>query len=707
MSLSVLVDFLRRELTPTPGRGAATLRLTLSCIAATIPIFTHRIPHAMIVMIVMYLVTVEDTAGTIMATILGWLGATLSLAAALLALEICMDLPWLRVCLFAMFLTGGLFLKSTISIPGLGSAIGLPGSLALVLPDILPPQAEPQIYFILWAWTCMTVGLSVNICVQLLLSKSDPLTLLKRGLDTRLQAVESVLGNLAENESVEPLAASLDHLAIAGMSRPLALLKSAALINPWVRERKDGIAAIITLVDRLVTAAVALTKLPAQYAGLLPYDMLVHVAEGCDLTRRAFDELRLPSPCKPLASADEQKTGPVSLLLDMEQILRQIALAFSENTEEPGQSRPTPEQKFSLFVPDAFENPAHFRFAIKGALAAMICYVLFVGFDYPGIYTSVITCFVVSLSTIGASNQKGILRFIAAGVGGAMGLFSLVYLFPHIDTLGGFWAVLGAGTAVAAWINFGSPRISYLGYQIGLTFYKSIFQSFGPSVSATVIRDRLIGVFLGLIVFGIVEHYLWPVSAAARMRERLADVLHSLGELALVCAGKAPAGGKDVEELRRLISQQVADLQSFIESSKFEIEDGPGRVERLTADAQSIFLVLLAIGRHQKERPALPEWILESLTGLEAETATALTALAEAMHGQEAALSIDFDNTVTALEDFISAHEYLGRDAAVGYPESLALYRELAGAVRRLLQSASMKTEAELSSPLLSVPNPT
>src|SRR2546427_13050928 len=96
-------------------------------------------------------------------------------------------------------------------------------------------------------------------------------------------------------------------------------------------------------------------------------------------------------------------------------------------------------------------------------MAALFCYVLFIGFDYPGIYASVITCFVVSLSTIGSSNQKGLLRFGGAAVGGVMGLFALVYAFPNIEGLGGFWLVFATGTAVAAWINFGSPRISYGG----------------------------------------------------------------------------------------------------------------------------------------------------------------------------------------------------------------------------------------------------
>src|SRR4029077_21008978 len=93
--------------------------------------------------------------------------------------------------------------------------------------------------------------------------------------------------------------------------------------------------------------------------------------------------------------------------------------------EEPRHSRAAPAEKRSLFLPDAFDNPDYVRFAIKGTLAAFICYMAFIGFDYPGIYTSVSTCFVVSLSTIGASNQKGILRFGGAAGGGLMGLIAL------------------------------------------------------------------------------------------------------------------------------------------------------------------------------------------------------------------------------------------------------------------------------------------
>ena len=246
--------------------------------------------------------------------------------------------------------------------------------------------------------------------------------------------------------------------------------------------------------------------------------------------RRAFNELRLPDDW--VALADEKNAPPPFPLLEIERTLDQIALAVPRYSEELSHSDAAPAEKRSLFLPDAFENPEYVRFAIKGTVAAFICYMVFIGFDYPGIYTSVITCFVVALSTIGASNQKGILRFGGSAVGGLMGLIALVYLFPNIETIGGFWLVFGAGTAVAAWVNFGTPRISYGGYQIGLAFYKAILQDFGPATSATVVRDRLIGVFFGLIVFGIVEHLLWPVRARDALRARLAELMHLLAELA-------------------------------------------------------------------------------------------------------------------------------------------------------------------------------
>ena len=378
----------------------------------------------------------------------------------------------------------------------------------------------------------------------------------------------------------------------------------------------------------------------------------------------------------PQPAAPGEATPPP--LADMERTLEQLAIVARL---EPS-SAPAKERGPRLLLPDAMTNPEYVQFAVKGALAALICYLLFVGFDYPGIYTSVVTCFVVSLSTIGSSNQKGLLRFGGAAVGGLMGLVALVYAFPNVEGLGGFWLVFAAGTAVAAWINFGSPRISYGGYQTGLAFYKATLQDLGPAVSATVVRDRLIGVAFGLVVFGVVEHLLWPVRAADRMHARLADVFRSLASFARV-ASRPP---DDADARRQLISQQVADVQGFIESSKFEPGGGPAdteTVQQLTADAQTVFLVLLAIARDAATAARRPEAVRAAMSHIDDEVATTLARLSDAIQVGRPATPIDARGSLAELERS-TADQTDGITEDMTGLDTLGLYRELAAAVNRI-----------------------
>jgi len=682
VTAAALVGFLRRELAPTPGRGSATFRLTLACVIATIPILTHRIPLALVVMIMMYLITQEDTAATLLGSILGVAGVTLGLGAALLAWMVVLDIAWLRIACFVTFVFVGLWLKRVLVVGALGSAIGLPAALVMVVPDVAPLSPESLVEFVLWLWWCVTLGLGVNLGVQLLLSPGDPLSLLQRELDTRLRRVEDALRELAGASDVTsaPSGMSLEALVTAGMSRPLALLKSASLTNARARQRHETLATVITLVDRLVTDAAALRLLVSSTSSAPMRESLMQVADACARARQALAEYRRTSAVehsvRSLSLAPSEATPPP--LADLERTLEQLSVVVRMESPHPTAKEPGPH----LVLADATTNPEYVQFAIKGALAALICYVLFIGFDYPGIYTSVITCFVVSLSTIGSSNQKGLLRFGGAAVGGAMGLFALVYAFPNIEGLGGFWLVFATGTAVAAWINFGSPRISYGGYQTGLAFYKATLQSVGPAVSATVVRDRLIGVAFGLIVFGVVEHVLWPVRAADRMYARLADVLRSLAALARVVS-RPP---EDVDARRLLISQQVADVQGFIESSKFEPGAGAAdtqAVERFTADAQTVFLVLLAIARDAASAARRPDAVRAAMLRVDEDVATMLQGLAERIQQRGVPPVIDINGSVAALEHSI-ASQVDATGESVTDTGALALYRELVVAVNRV-----------------------
>jgi uncharacterized membrane protein YccC len=340
-------------------------------------------------------------------------------------------------------------------------------------------------------------------------------------------------------------------------------------------------------------------------------------------------------------------------------------------------------------VPDAFSNPEYVQFAIRGGLACLICVVLFVGFDYPGIYTSVITCLVVALSTVGASTRKGILRFGGAAVGVLMGILALMYVLPHVETLGGFWGVFAAGTAVAAWVNFGSPRVSYGGYQVGLAFWKVVLQGWGPVTELTVARDRVVGVAFGLVVYGILEHVLWPVRASDRRQQRFADVLRSFAALARLGARDRPGAGRDreLDDMRRRIAQDLGETQRLLEESKFELPAGELETfQRCVGDAQIIFLVLLSIAYQRRASGGLLAGLPAAARQLEDAVARSLDGLADSTRGGPARPAADLDAALAAVESALTSapHGAPSDKAAVAVERRLELYQTLVRLVSQL-----------------------
>jgi multidrug resistance protein MdtO len=678
VSPRALLDFLRRELLPTPGRGGATLRVSLACVITAALVMMFRMPNSLIAFVLIFLITQEDTAATVLASVLGWITLTITIATAFVALELSLDLPWLRICFFAAFIFVGLFMKRALTVGAIGSAFGVPAAVAMMLPDISPPSAEIIVEGLLWLWWSATLALSVNAGVQLLLSPGDPLSLLRREMDLRLQAVEHALHRRAGAASPDPPPVSLGALSIAGMTRPAALLKTAGIVNSWARARHESLAALITLADRLVTAASALEALAPSAVTADEAVRLRRAAEGCRQLRQGLQEWQRPQSSQWVALSPEPASGKGSPLADVERTLDEIALAV------PGAGA-LPAHRPGFFLPDAFENRNYVRFAIKGTLAALICYLTFVGFDYPEIYTCVITVFVVALSTAGASNQKAILRFGGAAVGGAMALVALVYILPNVDGIGGFLMVFGAGCAIAAWAHAGSPRIAYGGYQVGLAFWKATLQGFAVALSAQVLRDRLIGIAFGLIVFGLVEHYLWPERARDSLRVRLAEALHLLADLARAGTGVGTAvTAADVDSWRRRISLKLAEVQELIESSKFEPHDlDVGALEQKTADAQIVFVLLLSLARHRRE-PALSGALPAAALEVDNAVATTLEALAARVTRGFDSLAPDLQRALEALERSVLQVPSAGAANTEDASGALGLYRSLVTTLKRL-----------------------
>jgi multidrug resistance protein MdtO len=187
-----------------------------------------------------------------------------------------------------------------------------------------------------------------------------------------------------------------------------------------------------------------------------------------------------------------------------------LNLLFLPDTPQTAAHRPKPK---NLLVADAFTNPAHVRFALKVTFAAMFCYILYSAIDWSGIHTAFITCTFIALESTEATVYKGTLRIVGCVIGGALALFSIVFLMPHMETIASLVVVVACASAIAGWVASGSELISYAGLQIAFAFFYSVFQGYAPDTDLDNVRNRVIGILFGLIVTGLVFHYIWPERA--------------------------------------------------------------------------------------------------------------------------------------------------------------------------------------------------
>ncbi len=191
-------------------------------------------------------------------------------------------------------------------------------------------------------------------------------------------------------------------------------------------------------------------------------------------------------------------------------ILNQILLPIHPTPAAGQKPATSAKAKKHIFATDAFTNPAHVHFALKVTLAAMICYFIYTGVDWSGIHTAFITCCFIALESTSATLRKGWLRITGCLIGGALGFLSIMYLVPHMESIASLALLTAAISALAGWIAAGSQRIAYAGLQIAFAFFLSIFQGFAPATGLDVIRDRIVGIVLGIAVTTVVFCFLWP-----------------------------------------------------------------------------------------------------------------------------------------------------------------------------------------------------
>ncbi|QWK81060.1 MULTISPECIES: FUSC family protein [Brucella/Ochrobactrum group] len=226
----------------------------------------------------------------------------------------------------------------------------------------------------------------------------------------------------------------------------------------------------------------------------------------------------LPSPeQEPRPSQDRYEAGIL-------QALRNIA--GSEKTEYKKGSGD------SFIAADIFSNPIYQRFALKTTFAAILCYLFYAAINWQGIHTAMVTCYVAAMGTAGDTIHKLALRITGCLIGATIGIVSLMFLMPQLESVGGLMILVFGVALLAAWVTAGSEKVSYGGVQIGLAFTLTVLQGFGPTTDMDTARDRIVGILVGNFAVYIVSTLIWPAPVATVIGQRLSDTARKIAEIA-------------------------------------------------------------------------------------------------------------------------------------------------------------------------------
>jgi multidrug resistance protein MdtO len=503
-----LWPFLTRELRDAPGRANYTLRLTLSCAVLIVLFMTLHIPFLAVALIVVFYVSQPNVLMIKLVSVVFVLTVSVALGGVLLIIKWTYDYPLIRLVASVILFFCAIYLMRVLGKLGLAFFVV---ALAVIYAQTFPSmtsQSEILVRLLLWLWVAINTAILVTLLVNACFQQAFPGYQFKARLVVMLRQTARRLSQ--PDDGTPPPTVT----EIAGQFNQLqSLYQQAARATP-------EIAASPQAWQSLMAAALSCSHLTAL---LQPGD------DHPDARRRIASQLNALADNLPAAAEVQPLIVPrdganSAILQEIAEVLARLAR---------GETIPLPQgevEKAPLLLPDAWSNPAYLHFALKTLLATLLCYVFYTAADWQGIHTIMLSCVIVAQPGLGATMQKTWLRIGGALLATLIALLLIVFVQPWTDSLSGLLAMTLPVFALAAWIAAGSERIAYAGIQIGFTFALAFLSWFGPLSNLTELRDRVIGILLGVLVSSIVHLYLWPDSEAPQLKARLAQLYRQLAQ---------------------------------------------------------------------------------------------------------------------------------------------------------------------------------
>ena len=538
--------WVRRELAPFPGRVDAVWRYVLASAIVILIAMTLQVPFLALSLIMVFFTAQDNTVFTRKSAIVLLIGATLAVSLSLLLIKFTMDYPLMRILCASVIVFCGMYFMRISKLGSIGFLVALLVIDQQSQVDVINnPEALTRV--LLWVWVATSYPIVVTVVVNHLLLPAHPGRLLT---DEMLRQLDEVDAQLAAREA----GADSPRLSLDAVERGILTLHRyltfATLGDPRYQADKARHLTRIATVDRLHTAAVQLSRLPAVTLSPVQRARLGVLTVASHSLREAIDNLQ-PFSVPPDMVGEQRVDGA------FDTALREMALAMQALAESEAQVRTAPPApKDSMLAADAFSNPVYAQFALKTLLATLLCYVFYTGTQWQGIHTSMLTCVIMALPSLGATSHKGLQRVAGCALGSIMALWASVYVIPQLDTITGLLMLTLPTIALGAWLAAGSARVNYVGVQFVFAFALALLGRFEPMTDLTEIRDRMIGILIGVGVSIFVYSFIWPERESGELRTLLGKLLRSIASL-------ARAGEESASEAARRGQIDKARTQSW------------------------------------------------------------------------------------------------------------------------------------------------
>ncbi|TBL62148.1 FUSC family protein [Hafnia alvei] len=491
-----------------PGRANQILRTTVGCIIVVILSQTLQIPDLALSLIVVFFVTQTNIVVTKLTGLFFIISIALAVAASLLILKITWDVPFLRILLASLVAFISLFMMRASKYGVIFYLVALIVIFSQSFVDV-SSDSEEVIRNILWVWMAMTYAIAVTLIINALFLPSEPEKLLNKTLISQLNHIADLLTPDNELKRKENTLASIGQ-DLQSLYKLLQYTKSRDRLSS-----SDHTAqlAMVTMVSELRSLS---CHLPMEIINQKSRDTALRIKSACEVTIASLKNHSAPFT----PDAINTNIGDTTLR-EMAKVINN----YDQNKKVSYDTSSSPKKKFSFFVPDAFSNKIYVTYALKTLLSALICYIFYTATDWFGIHTIMLTCLVVAQPGLGKTQRKITLRLLGAIAGSIAALVAIVFILPNLTTLFGLLLLSAPIFMLCSWVATGPENISYAGIQMLLTFSLAVLNGFTPVSDLTEVRDRIVGVILGIIIAGLIQTLIKPERNGEVLQLKLAGLM--------------------------------------------------------------------------------------------------------------------------------------------------------------------------------------